>query len=101
MKTMPQRAFGKKVQHRAATVAYPIDRLLAVNESQHLYLLQHVNGLGISTNHPDSLLLTFRHSRRCHFDTVDIDVAEQHPRYHQFLVRHETHTVCLFTIAQC
>ena len=95
-----QRPFGQQIDDPAATLGNPVDRQMAVDEAQHLHPIEHVYLTGVTANHLHGVLLALRNPRRSHLDAVDIDVAQQHPRYLELLVRQKRDTACLLAVAQ-
>ncbi len=93
------RTFSKKIKDLTPTLCYPIYREIAVNEPEHFYPLEHTCLISIATYHLHGVLLVLRHSCRRHLYAVNVDVAQQHSRYHQFLVRQKRHAACLFAVA--
>ena len=99
--TMFLRTLAEQVDVTASCVVYPVERCLAVNETEHLNLVELVHLTCPTTNHGDGFFLAFGHTCACHFYSVNVDVLKQHTCHHQFLVRHKTHSVGLFAIAEC
>ena len=98
--TMAQRAFRQEVDGLRATACHPVDTLSAIHESEDLHTVEFVDLLCVAADHADGLLLPFRDTCRRHLDAVHIEVAQQHAGDHELLVRQETHTVGLLTVAQ-
>ena len=83
------RTFGKEIYDRATAFRDPIDRTTAITESEYLYPIQHTRTLRIATNHLNGFLLALADTCRGYLYTVNIDVTQQHTRYHEFLMRKE------------
>ena len=97
---MLQRTLGQEVDGATTTVGNPVDRLAAIDESQHFYAVQTVYLTGIAANHRHCLLLAIRDSRRAHLDAIYIDLVQQLASHNEFLVRQEGYAIGLFAIAQ-
>ena len=95
---MSERPFGQQVDVAASAIVYPVDGTVSVDESQHLHLVHHVHGLGIAADHLHGIFLALGDPCRCHLDTVDVELADEHPRNHEFLMRQESHAAGLLTI---
>ena len=89
---MPFRTFGQKIDDMASAVGYPIYRQAAIHKSQYFHPISHPNLIGIAADHLHGLLLTLRDTSRSHFDSVHIEVTEQHTSNDQFFVGQKTDT---------
>ena len=98
---MAQRALGQKVDSLTTTGFHPVYTLAAINESQHLYPIQHVYLAGITAYHTDSLFLTIGDACRGSLYAIYIQIAKQHAGDDQLLVGQETDATGLLAIAQC
>ena len=97
---MAQGAFGKDVDGAAAAFVNPIDRLVAIDEAQHLNAVEHAMLSGILANHAHCAFLAFRHAGRRDLYAVNAHLCKQIARYHQLLVGQEAHSVGLLTVAE-
>ena len=97
---MTQRPFCQKVDSLTATCLGPVHTLSAVHETKHLHPVEHIYLLGVTANHTHSLFLALRNTCRGHLDTIHVQVAQQHTGDDQLLMRQETHTAGLLTVAQ-
>ena len=98
--TMAQRTFRQEVDSLTATTLDPIDTLSAIHETEHLDMFEFVDLLRITADHADGFFLAFGDACRCHLDAINIQVVEQHTGNDKLLVRQETDTTGLLTIAQ-
>ena len=99
--TMAFRALAKQIQVSTTRFVNPIYGSMSIDKSQHLYPIEHTCTTCPATNIANSIFLAIRHTCRSHLYPIDIDILQQSTGYHELLVRHETNTAGLFTIAQC
>ena len=98
--TVPQRALSQQVEGLAAGTLHPLHRLSVVDEAQHLDPVEHSHLVGIAAYHPDGLFFAFADACRRHFNAVDVEVAQQHSRYHELLVRQKRDAIGLLAVAK-
>ena len=82
-----------------ATVGNPIDRLMAVNETEHFYPIQLAHAFCITADHTHGIFLSFRHTRRCHLYAVNINLTKELTGNHELLMRKKAHAARLFAVA--
>ena len=97
---MPFGTLTEQVDHPTTCVVDPIERGGSIHKSQYLDALQSVCLTCPSTNHRNSFFLTLADAGARYFNSVNIQLLQQHACDEQFFVWYETHTIRLLTIAQ-
>ena len=98
--TMAQGALRQEVDGLTATTEDPVNTLSAIHEAEYLDMFEFVDLRRITADHADGLFLAFGDAGRCHLDTIDIQIVEQHTGYDEFLMGQETDATGLLTVAQ-
>ena len=97
---MLQRAFAQQVDDTATGGANPVNGFMPVHEAQHLDTGQEPAAFRPVADDFHGVVLSLGHTGGSHFHAVHLEVVQEQPGNHQFLVGNEGHAAGLLAVAQ-